>query len=648
MLTEDVTDKVVAHEAAAHEKRNWVRLTFDCNNHCVFCLDTLSHDGQMRDPEDVKRQILDGARKGAQRLILSGGEPTMHPRYVDFIRLGKLARYKKIQTVTNGRMFGYREFLTRCLDAGLDEITFSVHGPNARIHDALVGVKGAFDQEVQGIQNALEDGRPIVNIDVVINRGNVKHLRETLDKFITMGVREYDLLHVIPFGNAYREGRNVLFYDLEEMRPYLLEAFAFARRPDVHIWLNRFPVQHLEGFEDLIQDPYKLNDEVKGRKEEYHRLLTEGVDLDCRDPARCKLCYLQNVCDTLYEARDRVNARSFETVRVDTEWESRQGPIWGGDPASSKRARVDHITNHFEGPGAPSAVAPEPAVTEPAVTEPAVTEAVVDLASGEPRVEPSSVGGTTTVRASRSRFRLPVMGGAVTESTAAPTGPVPIPTLVAESGASVLHVVAPDLARALPEIQRFEGVRELVLELSDYTGLGESLGAGDTLQGRKLRQARTVDARQAAELLAVEAGFEVSVALTRATAPWLRAMTVVSPRLALHQPTWERLTESARNDVDLREFFQAFPHVVPVEGVPACVLGRSPRPRSVTLDTAMMQPDGQLEVFRYIKRYIHAHYLTRSLRCGPCVHREGCEGMHVNYIRAHGYSVMQPVLADAE
>ena len=50
---------VEEHEAAAHQKRNWVRLTFDCNDHCIFCLDTDAHDGRMRDVESVKRQILD-------------------------------------------------------------------------------------------------------------------------------------------------------------------------------------------------------------------------------------------------------------------------------------------------------------------------------------------------------------------------------------------------------------------------------------------------------------------------------------------------------------------------------------------------------------------------------------------------------------
>lgn len=603
--------KALEHEDAAHEKRNWVRLTFDCNNHCVFCLDTLTHDGQMRDPNDVKRQILDGAKKGAQRLILSGGEPTMHPNYVDFIRLGRLAKYRKIQTVTNGRAFSYKHFLKRCLDAGLDEITFSIHGPNARIHDALVGAKGAFEQEVQGLQYALEDGRPIVNIDVVINRGNVKHLRAILEKFIAMGVREYDLLHVIPFGNAFKEGRDILFYDLEEMRPHLLEAFAFSKRPDVHIWLNRFPVQHLEGYESLIQDPYKLNDEVKGRKEEFHRLLTEGVDLDCREPARCKLCYLQNVCDTLYGVRDRVLARDFERLRVDATWEAKQGPVWGGDPASSKRARA--------------------------------LEA--QLAEGGVTALPSE---DVAADASKPKLRLPVVGQA---PTAAPSlAPVPPAELASLAGAGRLWVVAPDVPSALAEIAKHPQARAVELELQDFGGL-EAWVSGTLEVPWRVTRAIAATSAQAEALLAMPGDFEVAVALTRANEPWLLTLAAAGaapPRLALFQPTYERMSEARARDVDLRGFFARFTETVPVEGVPACVTGRAPRRPPATLDAAMMTPDGQLEVFRYIQRYIVDRYKARSLRCKPCVHASACEGMHINYIRAHGYELMQPVLADAE
>ena len=201
-------------------------------------------------------------------------------------------------------------------------------------------MKGAFDEEIEGLKNALADGRIIVNIDICVNRGNVKHLPAMLEKFTAMGVREYDLLHVIPFGAAWREGKEVLFYDLEKMRPYLVEAFAWAKKPDMHIWLNRFPVKHCEGFHELIQDPYKLNDEIRGRKEEFQQWIDVGEPLDCREPRRCGYCYLKHVCDAFETTQREVFLEaSFDVVRVDLGWEAQQAPVFGGDPASAKRKR---------------------------------------------------------------------------------------------------------------------------------------------------------------------------------------------------------------------------------------------------------------------------------------------------------------------
>jgi MoaA/NifB/PqqE/SkfB family radical SAM enzyme len=583
--------KVEEHEEAAHDKRNWVRLTYDCNDRCIFCLDSQTHDGTLRDLGEIKEQILDGARKGATRLILSGGEPTIHPRYVDFIKLGRLAGYRKIQTVTNGRMFAYKEFITRCIDAGLGEITFSIHGPNARVHDALVGVKGAFDQEVQGLRHALDDGRVIVNIDVCVNRGNVKVLPELIRTFVAMGVREYDLLHVIPFGRAYEEGKDTLFYDLEEAAPYLREAFAWSREPDMHIWLNRFPPEHLEGFEDLIQDPYKLNDEVRGRKEEYEELLASGTPLDCRDPERCKYCYLERLCDTLDEVRATVHEERFDAVRVDATWESRVGPVYGGDPASARRAK--------------------------------------DRAAEE----------AAEASEERPRVRLPL----ATEP--APLPIVPVTERARRAGAHTVISIAPTLTAALTAAEPFDGATALELELDDYTGLAASLDGG-RLGRFTLVRAVAHDTAQARELLAIDAPFEVVVLVTRETEPLVRSFDPFPARLVLRQPTYERVTDAKALDVDLPAFFASIPASVPVEGVPACILGRPPRPRPETLDTAMTRPDGRLEIFRYAKRFILDRYLVKSLRCRTCAHYSTCRGMHVNQIRAHGFGFMTPVPRD--
>ena len=583
---DDLTAKVSEHEEAAHQRRNWVRLTFDCNDRCVFCLDSHTHDGTVRGRDEVRAQILDGRRKGAERLILSGGEPTIHPNFVDFVRLGRLAGYARVQTVTNGRMFAYPAFLKASIDAGLGEITFSIHGPNAKIHDALVGTRGAFEEEMKGLRGALADGRVIVNIDVCVNRANVRHLPEMLRMFIAMGVREFDLLHIIPFGRAYTEGKETLFYDLAEMRPYLVEAFALAAEPGVHVWLNRFPPQHVEGFEHLIQDPYKLNDEVRGRKEEFARLLDRGVPLDCRSPQRCRHCYLEPLCDELEVVRERVAARRFEILRVDSEWEASLPPVFGGDPASRRRAR---------GPAR----------------------------------------------------HLPIVGAGAPELAEAAVEDMSIDALVAAAGARRLWIVAPDLARAGAALAGMAGDLELELELADAGGIADAVVADGTIFGRRLRRVICRRADEAARLLAVDADFEVVVELSRANAAWLLGLDAAPPRLVIRQPTHERLTEAAASDVDLPTFFKELRAPIPVEGVPACILGRPPKGRPEVLDGAMLGPGGRVEIFRYARRYIADRFFTKSLRCAECVYNDDCRGLHVNHVRARGYRVLSPIRGPA-
>ncbi|MDW8362468.1 MAG: radical SAM protein [Myxococcales bacterium] len=569
--------KVLAREEAAHEKRNWVRLTFDCNDRCVFCLDSDAHDGRIRDRAEVRAQILEGRRKGAERLILSGGEPTIHPNFVDFIRLGRLAGYRWIQTVTNGRMFRYEEFLRRCIEAGLDEVTFSVHGPNARVHDALVGVRGAFDEEMAGLRAAVRSGRLVVNADICVNRGNVRLLAETIEMLYREGIREFDLLQIVPFGRAWSEGRAHLFYDLAEMRPHLVRAFAWSRRPDVQIWLNRFPPEHCEGFEHLIQDPYKLHDEIRGRREEFERLLEDGTPLDCRTPERCARCYLQRLCDGLDALRTRVREGTFEEARLDVTWEARQPPIFGGDPASARK---------LDG-----------------------------------------------------RARLPLWRAAESEPVLDP------PSLLRRAGCRRLHVIAPDLPAALEAVRPFDSVDELCLQLDDWSGLPQRIEEGpcDALAGRRLRAVVATGPEQAAALHGRTGCFELVVHVTRSTVPWILSHAEREPRLVLRLPTFERLSEADAALPDLQALFTAIPATIPVEDVPRCILGRPPRPRPPRLDLGALRPDGRIEIFRYGRRFVQDEYYVRSMGCAQCVESPRCRGLHVNHVRARGFSAMRPV-----
>ena len=532
-----------AHEEAAHEKRNWVRLSYDCNNHCTFCLDSDAHNGTMRGTMDIKVQIVEGKKRGAERLILSGGEPTMHPNFLDFVKLGRKAGYRKVQTVTNGRMFRYPEFLTRAADNGLDEITFSVHGHTAKLHDALVGTPGAFVEETAGLKAALASGRFIVNVDIVINKQNVKHLPEMLETFIGWGVKEFDLLHVIPFGNAWSLARDHLFYDLDGNLEHLQKAFAYARRPDIHIWLNRFPPPYAEGFEDLIQDPYKLNDEVRGRREEYDRYLAFGQKLQCREPERCQRCYLQPLCDGL---DDTLAARKSEVVGV---------------------LRIGQVF-------------------PPAVSLPEAKVALVvakDLAAAEPIARAACAGRS--------------------------------------------------------------GAAGLALELQSYAGLAESLAADGSLFGQRLVRCVAATAEQASALLAMPASFEVAVLLSKPTATFVASLSPAPARLVLVQPNHDRVTDALVNDVE-PTFFATYAEPVPVENVPACIAGpERARPAPLTLDAATLGPDGRVNMKAFTQRFVQDGFYTKALRCKDCSVSTTCRGVHVNWVRAHSFASLTPLVS---
>lgn len=532
----DELNKVVSHEEAAHDRRNWVRLTHDCNNRCTFCLDSNALNGTLRDTEEIKIQIIEGRKKGMTRLILSGGEPTIHPNFLDFVLLGKRAGYRKVQTVTNGRMFSYPEFLKRAAANGLDEITFSLHGHNAKLHDRLVGVPGAFEQEVKGLKAALAMGCFIINIDIVINKQNVPHLPEILDTFISWGVKEFDLLHVIPFGNAWTDARHHLFYDLDAHHETLQKAFAFSKRPDVHIWLNRFPPQHAEGFEELIQDPYKLNDEVRGRREEFDRYLSLGKKLMCREPERCRYCYLEPLCDSLDDA-----------IEV------------------QRRPEVDLIR---------------------------------------------------------------------CEGSALPAGKIP--------QARAVRLVAANLDEARSLVESAEPPF-LELELADYTGLAEALEEG-ALFGKKLEKAYAASSDALQTLLSIPGDFEVCVHLNKDTAATISAFDEVPARLVIVQPNYDRVTEQRANDVDdIRGFFASLKGPVKTENVPACLSKRPARRRLTVLDGAMLGPDGRIDMPSFTQRYVADGFYTKSLRCKSCVENTSCRGVHINFVRAHGYAPLDPI-----
>lgn len=302
--------KFSQREKISQEKRHWVRLTRVCNNNCVFCLDKEAQDGTVVSSGDIKRDLEKGVKEKAKRVILSGGEPTIHPQFIKIVKLAKDLGYQHIQVISNGRMFAYKNFLDEATKAGINEITFSLHGHNPKLHDVQTQIKGSFKESLSGLINTIRSKKVIVSVDVVINKYNYKYLFEILNFYIGLGVNEFDLLQITPFGSAW-DNRDRVLYDIKQALPYLQKAFKLSKNPNINIWTNRFPAKYLEGFENLIQSPVKLHEEVRGREVTFEQFLKNGTKMQCYGE-KCQYCFLKDFCSDLIELK--VNGRLNETI----------------------------------------------------------------------------------------------------------------------------------------------------------------------------------------------------------------------------------------------------------------------------------------------------------------------------------------------
>jgi MoaA/NifB/PqqE/SkfB family radical SAM enzyme len=161
----------------AHERdmdEDIIRINFHCNQSCRFCF-VSTHLPEAGDAA-VRAAILDAARRGV-KITLSGGEPTLSPRLVEYVRLAKAHSKMPVLLQTNAIRLDDAKLATELFEAGLDEAFISLHGTTAELSDAVTSAPGTFVRSVAGIDNLYRTGVRIV-LNFVICKTNASNLPE--------------------------------------------------------------------------------------------------------------------------------------------------------------------------------------------------------------------------------------------------------------------------------------------------------------------------------------------------------------------------------------------------------------------------------------------------------------------------------------
>jgi len=224
-----------------------VALTYRCNLSCSFCYagcaaaglpEGWSESRTMSDDEvcTVLERIRSDAR--CPSVSFTGGEPTVRSALPRFIRHAK-SLGMKVNLITNGQRLTERR-VADLAEAGLDSAQLSLEGPAARIHDELVGRAGAYDRLWRGLERLRRAGIR-VHTNTTVNRRNVRHLPEIVDRVAGRGLERLSMNLMLPCGTgaAHRD----LWLPYSEVREPLLAVQQRARERGVRfLWYSPVPL----------------------------------------------------------------------------------------------------------------------------------------------------------------------------------------------------------------------------------------------------------------------------------------------------------------------------------------------------------------------------------------------------------------------
>lgn len=230
-----------------------LKIGFLCNNRCQFCVQGNKRDFlPYKDLKEIRRDLKEAFRKGKREVVLTGGEPSLHPDFLAIIGLAKSIGFKNIQVQTNGRMFAYEDFCLKTIKAGATEFSPAIHGHNAEIHDFLTTVKGSFYQTVQGIKNLKKLNQRVLT-NTVITAKNYRYLPQIAQLLVDLNVDQFQFAFIHISGRA-AENKDWIVPRKNKIMPYVKKGLDIGIKAGKQVMTEAIPYCLMKGYEDYIAE----------------------------------------------------------------------------------------------------------------------------------------------------------------------------------------------------------------------------------------------------------------------------------------------------------------------------------------------------------------------------------------------------------
>ena len=158
-----------------------IDLTNRCNLKCPICFASADAAGYVYEPTfdqivGMLRAYREMRPAAARAVQFSGGEPTLHPRFLDLMKTAREMGFSHTQIATNGLRFAREDdFAKRCEDAGLHDIYLQFDGLSDDVYTVTRG-RPLLAEKMKAVEKIMATDMKIVLVPTIVRGLNDGHV----------------------------------------------------------------------------------------------------------------------------------------------------------------------------------------------------------------------------------------------------------------------------------------------------------------------------------------------------------------------------------------------------------------------------------------------------------------------------------------
>ncbi|RMG16482.1 MAG: radical SAM protein [Deltaproteobacteria bacterium] len=294
----------------------YIQVVRHCNHFCGFCSNPTTP--YVHTFETMKVLVDDFVERGYFGVILTGGEPTLHPE------LPRICRYARdrglhVRMITNGWRMAEWDFARQMAEAGLQLVHVSVYSTRPEVEARLRGVEGTLPRAFAAVKNAGELGIE-VNINCVINKLNADHLDETVQYWIDHHphVRHFVWNNLDPSMGRAEVNQEQFTPRLADFEHSLRRALTLLQRTGRTFRVEKVPLCYMADFAWASTETRKI---VKGEERIVHFLdakqTVRQTDWEHLYADVCEVCSVRSICGGLFDRGDAYDPAELYPLFID-------------------------------------------------------------------------------------------------------------------------------------------------------------------------------------------------------------------------------------------------------------------------------------------------------------------------------------------